>query len=103
MRNLLVDHARARLMAKRNSGGAIRLDEAPAFATCDCGEFLALEEALERLAQFDARQSRVVELRYFGGLTNEEIASLLGISERTVKREWRMARAWLYSQVRGRQ
>jgi RNA polymerase sigma-70 factor, ECF subfamily len=103
MRNLLVDHARARLMAKRNAGIKVHLDEALPVAACDSSEFLVLDAALEKLAQFDERQSRVVELRYFGGLANEEIASLLGISERTVKREWRMAKAWLYSQVRGRQ
>jgi RNA polymerase sigma-70 factor, ECF subfamily len=101
MRNLLVDHARARLVAKRHNGGTIHLDEALTFAACDSGEFLVLDEALKRLAKFDARQGRVVELRYFGGLTNEEIASVLDISERTVKREWRMAKAWLYNQVRG--
>ena len=83
MRHILVDLARERRAQKR--GG---------------GQKLALDEALERLAAVDARQSRVVELRYFGGLSTEEAAEVLGISARTVKREWRMARAWLHRELR---
>jgi len=101
MRNLLVDHARARLGVKRNGGIAIHLDEALTLADSERGELLELEEALKHLARFDVRQSRVVELRYFGGLTNAEVALVLGVSERTVKREWRMAKAWLYNEIRG--
>jgi RNA polymerase sigma factor (TIGR02999 family) len=101
MRNLLVDHARARLGVKRNPGRRIELDEALTLAACESGEVLVLEDALERLARLDERQSRIVELRYFGGLTNAEVGLVLGVSERTVKREWRMARAWLYNQIRG--
>jgi RNA polymerase sigma-70 factor (ECF subfamily) len=101
MRNLLVDHARAKLRAKRGGGGTIRLESSLNLPVCENEEILELEEALERLARLDARSAQIVELRYFGGLENEEIASVMGISSRTVKREWQMARAWLYSQIRG--
>jgi RNA polymerase sigma factor (TIGR02999 family) len=101
MRNLLVDHARARHGAKRRCAGAVQLDEALTLAACDSGEILVLEDALKSLARFDELQSRIVEMRYFAGLTNQEIGSLLNLSERTVKREWRMAKAWLYNEVRG--
>jgi RNA polymerase sigma factor, TIGR02999 family len=98
MRRVLVDHARGRLAAKRG-GGMKQLtlsgaDEAAANA--DEGiEVLALHEALERLAQLDPDQARLVELRYFGGLTIEETAEALGVSPATMKREWAVARAWL--------
>jgi RNA polymerase sigma factor (TIGR02999 family) len=62
-------------------------------------QFLALDEALERLAKRDPRQSRIVELRFFGGLSDEETAEVLGISVRTVKRDWKVARAWLYKEI----
>ena len=98
MRRVLVDHARGRLAAKR--GGGMKqltlsgVDEAAAQA--DEGvEVLALHEALERLAQLDPDQARLVELRYFGGLTIEETAEALGVSPATMKREWAVARAWL--------
>ncbi len=101
MRRILIDHARARRTAKR--GGALHrvtLEE-PLLLTPDRPEeLIALDDALERLAQFDARQSRVVELRYFGGLSVEETAEALGISPRTVKREWSVARAWLHREVK---
>jgi RNA polymerase sigma-70 factor, ECF subfamily len=96
MRHILVDHARARQAAKR--GGIqqqITLDDAVVPTTDQSVDVLALHEALERLARFDARQSRIVELHFFGGLTFEEIAEVLDMSERTVKGDWRMARAWL--------
>jgi RNA polymerase sigma-70 factor (ECF subfamily) len=98
MRRVLVDHARARLAAKR--GGAkqqITLGglQAGAGEGADGLDLLALHEALERLAQLDADQARLVELRYFGGLNIEETAAALGISPSTVKREWAVARAWL--------
>jgi RNA polymerase sigma factor (TIGR02999 family) len=98
MRRVLVDHARGRLAAKRG-GGMKQLtlggaDEAA--ANQDDGlEVLALHEALERLAQLDPEQARLVELRYFGGLNIEETAEALGVSPATVKREWAVARAWL--------
>jgi len=100
MRNLLVDHARARQRVKRG-GGPVRLDDVPEPAAFQSEELLAIEDALERLAGIDPRQGRIVELRYFGGLSIEEIATVMEISERTVKREWQMARAWLRAEVGG--
>ncbi len=100
MRTLLVDHARARLAAKRG-GGRTRTELGDTAETnCLEGEdLIALDEALSRLAVQDARQARIVELRYFGGLDIREVAAVLGISERTVKREWSMAKAWLYVEL----
>lgn len=100
MRRILVDHARARISEKRGGGAqAVTLDEmhpgadgGDPTATVD---ILALHEALEKLEAFDPGQARVVELRYFTGLTIEETAEALGISPATVKREWVVARAWL--------
>jgi len=100
MRRILVDHARARLAEKRGGGAAaVTLsDVAAADPTTGGGDgvdVLAVHEALERLAALDPDQARVVELRYFGGLTIEETAAALGISPATVKREWAVARGWL--------
>ena len=100
MRRILVDHARERAAAKR--GGS-----APRLSLSDVGEvgvepaleLLAVDHALTRLAKLDADQARIVELRYFSGLTVEETAHVLDISPRTVKREWRLAKAWLYKQL----
>ena len=98
MRRVLVDHARGQLAEKR--GGGMRqltlgkADQAAADAGSDV-DVLALHDALERLAQLDPDQARLVELRYFGGLNIEETADVLGISPATVKREWAVARAWL--------
>jgi RNA polymerase sigma factor (TIGR02999 family) len=100
MRHILVDHARSRQAAKR--GGILQhvtLDEALLPATGQTADILALHEALERLATFDARQSRIVEMHFFGGLTFEEMALVLHVSERTVKRDWSMARAWLKGEL----
>ncbi len=100
MRQILVEHARARDADKR--GGErrrITLDEAVAAGEPLDVDLLALDEALERLAQRDAQQSRIVELRFFGGLTNEETAEALGISPATVKRAWAVARAWLFREL----
>jgi RNA polymerase sigma factor (TIGR02999 family) len=102
MRRILVDHARARLTAKRGAGvESVTLGHAPA-PPADAADdtvagvdLLALNDALTRLAELDAQQARVVELRYFGGLTIEETAAALEISPATVKREWAVARAWL--------
>jgi RNA polymerase sigma factor (TIGR02999 family) len=101
MRRILVDYARACITGKR-AGNAVKLDlagfELPA-STIQMEEILAVDEALERLVQFDPRQGRVVELRYFAGLTIEETAEALGVSPRTVTREWVMASAWLRGQL----
>jgi RNA polymerase sigma factor (TIGR02999 family) len=96
MRRVLVDHARARQAAKR--GGAARcvtLSDADVVTEAQGSDVLALHEALERLAALDPDQARLVELRYFVGMTIEETAEALGISPATVKREWAIARAWL--------
>lgn len=100
MRHLLVDRARARQTQKR--GGAayhVTIDEAAVASKDQTLELLALDQALTRLAAFDPRKSRLVELRYFGGLSAEETAEVLGVSEITVKREWSKAKAWLYREL----
>jgi RNA polymerase sigma factor (TIGR02999 family) len=99
MRRLLIDHARARSTTKREGGQRVPLEEPLLLTEEQSDELLALNEALERLAQFDARQSRIVELRFFGGLTVEETAEALDISPKTVKRDWSVARAWLHREV----
>ncbi len=102
MRRILIDHARRQAYAKRGGGARqVSLDETAAIALDDLSELLRLDEALQSLAELDPRRSRVVELRYFGGLNNEEIAGVLNISENTVIRDWNMARAWLYRQLTG--
>jgi RNA polymerase sigma-70 factor, ECF subfamily len=102
IRRILVDHARSRGYAKRG-GDATRvpLDEVVLGMRTHGIEILALNEALESLFQIDARKSRVVELRYFGGLSIEEAAEVLGISPETAKRDWRMAKAWLLAALTG--
>lgn len=102
MRSVLVDHARRRNAGKR--GGARRrvpLEGAAILTEDPSDDLLAIDEALSRLSANDEQKGRVVELRFFGGLTNEEAASVLGVSSATVKREWRFARAWLYSELTG--
>lgn len=100
MRRILVEHARARNAEKRGGPKCqITLDEALAQAGTQNIDVLALHEALERLAHSDVRQSRIVELHFFGGLSFDEIALVLDISVRTVKRDWKMARAWLYGEL----
>ena len=100
MRCVLVDHARRRGYAKRGRN-PIRVSLAEGEHGADAGsaEIIAVHEALARLAQVDSRKSRIVELRYFGGLGDEEIAEVIGLSARTVEREWRLARAWLYREL----
>ena len=104
IRHILVDHARRRGFTK--SGGdpvLVPLDDVLLRAQ-GCGiEMLALHRALESLSKIDARKGRVVELRYFGGLSVEETAQLLGISAKTAKRDWNMAKAWLYTALMGEQ
>jgi len=100
MRRILVDHARQHLQAKRGGGAKrISLDEVMIVAKERSEEVLMLDEALANLARLDPRRSQVVELRYFAGLNNSEIASVLQISENTVMRDWNLARAWLYQQL----
>ena len=93
MRQVLVDHARSRLAAKRRGGMRVTLSEAADVA--DEVDVLGVDEALKRLSEFDEQQARVVELRFFGGLSIQETADVLHISESTVKRDWTMARTWL--------
>ena len=102
MRRILVDHARASQTAKRGGNAEIvSLDEEPiAFSQEKSGELIALDEALTRLADLSPRQSQIIELRFFGGLSVEETAEALQIAPRTVKRDWRVARAWLHREVR---
>jgi len=102
MRRILIDHARRYDYAKRGGGAQrISLDEAAIVAKQRGRTLLMLDEALKSLAKIDPRRSQVVELRYFGGLNNEEIAGVLKISENTVTRDWNMARAWLYQELSG--
>src|SRR5258708_5486207 len=101
MRRILIDHARRYDYSKRGGGAQrISLDEVAVVAKQGARALLMLVEALKSLAEIDPRRSHVVELRYFGGLNNEEIAAVLKISENTVTRDWNMARAWLYQQLR---
>jgi RNA polymerase sigma factor (TIGR02999 family) len=100
MRHILIDYARARGYAKRGGQAArVTLDEAGARAAERPADLLALDEALSRLEADYPRRSQVVELRYFGGLVNEEIAEVLKVSPATVERDWRYARAWLYQEL----
>jgi RNA polymerase sigma-70 factor, ECF subfamily len=101
MRRILVDHARGHLRGKRGGGQRpVAMDETLVFAPEQSEELLKLDEALERLTKLDPRQGKIVELRFFGGLTVEQTADLLGISPKTVKRDWSMAKAWLHGELR---
>jgi RNA polymerase sigma-70 factor, ECF subfamily len=103
MRRVLIDHARGHLREKRGGAAVVLpLDEALLFSPEHSEELLRLDEALDRLAKVDARQSRIVELRFFGGLSVEETGEYLAISPKTVKRDWAVAKAWLHAEVRGR-
>ena len=102
MRRILVNHARDRVAAKRGGGPeqvSLSLLESPS-GQPDV-DLIALEDALDRLAKMDERKSRVVELKFFGGLTTEEISEVLHVSVATVEREWAFARAWLYDAIEG--
>jgi RNA polymerase sigma factor (TIGR02999 family) len=102
MRRILVDHARARAADKRGGGlTRISLSDARDVANAPGFDVLAVDRALTRLAELDPAQARLVELRFFSGMTVEETALVLGVSARTVKREWRIARAWLFGQLKG--
>src|SRR5437588_4784320 len=100
MRRILVDFARTRQNLKRGGGARqVTLDEGLVVSPEGGADLLALDEALERLAILNPRQSRVVELRYFGGLNEEEAAEALDVSPRTVRHDWSVARAWLYREL----
>ena len=100
MRSILVDHARSHAYAKRGGGARkIALDEALAVSQQRAADVVALDDALKRLAEIDRQQSRIVELKFFGGLTIEETAEVLGLSPATIKREWSTAKAWLYHEL----
>jgi RNA polymerase sigma factor (TIGR02999 family) len=100
MRRVLLDFARKRLSAKRGGAGwRVTLDEGMVIAEDRLDDILLIDEALNRLAQMDPRQSRIVELRFFAGLSFEETAAALDISPITVKRDWSSAKAWLYREM----
>lgn len=100
MRRILLDHAKAKHRGKRGgTAHRLSLDEAANYTHERAAELIALDDALQSLAQLDERKSRVVELRYFGGLTVEETAQVLRVSPQTVLRDWNLAKAWLYQQL----
>ena len=100
MRRILVDHARARKRIKRG-GDLVRVvfDDDLKLTTSKDGDILALEEFLQELGQLDERQAKIVEMRFFGGMTVPEVAEVLGLSTRTIENEWRMCRAWLRKRI----
>ena len=100
MREVLIDYARTRNRAKRGGGQEpIRVEDAGDVAVTREVDLIALDEALDELERIDSQQRQIVELRYFGGLSIEETAQVLGVSPATVKRDWRMARAWLHREL----
>jgi RNA polymerase sigma factor (TIGR02999 family) len=102
MRRILVDHARAHVAEKRGAGVAhVSLDDSVEVSSERHAELIAIDEALSELARIDPMKSRIVELRFFGGLSVEEVAAVLNSSTATVNRHWRMARAWLYTHIAG--
>ena len=101
MRHILVDHARARHYQKRGGHAArVSFDEALVVTKEVDTDFVALDDALEALAKFDERKSRVIEMRFFGGLSVEETAEVLEVSPQTVMRDWKLAKAWLYQEMK---
>ncbi len=100
MRRILITHAQSHAYAKRGGGAPkVSLDEAAVLSPARAGELIALDDALKDLALIDERRSQVVELRFFGGLNNEEVAEVLKISPNTVTRDWNVAKAWLYREM----
>jgi RNA polymerase sigma factor (TIGR02999 family) len=100
MRRILIDYARNRRAEKRGGGQpVVQLDDAMVFSDDNCEEWIAVDQALDRLAERDARLARIVEMRFFVGLTEEEIGEVLGVSPRTVKRDWKVAKAWLHGEL----
>lgn len=102
MRRILVDHHRRRSAARRGGGKHVTLVEDAADTFSDPLDFIALDEALDELAEMDPRAARIVELRFFGGLSVEETAEVVDVSTPTVKRDWRTAKAWLYQRLGAR-
>jgi RNA polymerase sigma factor (TIGR02999 family) len=101
MRRVLVDYARTHNAEMRGGGlKRVELEEGLAISVDSSEEILSLDEALHRLTELNSRQARVVELRYFGGLSVEQIASILGIAPRSVKRDWALARIWLFKELK---
>jgi len=100
MRKVLIDHARRKNAQKRSGGQKILLDEAVSFSNEKELDLVKLDEALKTLEKIDARQSRIVELRFFGGLSIAETAHVLKISEKTVRREWSFAKAWFQRELK---
>ncbi|MGH9883056.1 MAG: ECF-type sigma factor, partial [Pyrinomonadaceae bacterium] len=102
MRHALIDHARRRRYLKRGGQAQqVSLEEAALMSDERAGELIALDEALNTLAKLDHRKARVIELRYFGGLSLDETAAVLDVSVTTVRRDWRAAKAWLYKAMVG--
>jgi RNA polymerase sigma factor (TIGR02999 family) len=99
MRRILVDHARNRLRAKRGGGAEMVTLADNAAVSTEIVEVIALDDALKNLAAIDERKSRIVEMKFFGGLTSEEVAEVLKVTTRTVEREWRRAKAWLHRAI----
>jgi RNA polymerase sigma-70 factor (ECF subfamily) len=102
MRHILIDYARSHTRAKRGAGAThVPLTETATVTRERAAEFVALDDALNRLARIDSRKSQIVELKFFGGLTMDEIAEVMKLSTITIKREWRSARAWLHLEIAG--
>ena len=99
MRRILIDHARKRASAKGGGAGKLSLEEVAVLSDERAAELVALEEALESLSEIDERKSKIVEMRFFGGLSVEEIANVIGVSPDTVTRDWRRAKAWLHREI----
>jgi len=99
MRQILVNHAERHKAAKRGGGNKVALDEATALPGSDAVDVVALDRALTKLAQLDERQCRIVEMRFFCGLPEQEIAEVLEVSVRIVKRDWMSAKAWLHGEI----
>src|SRR5262245_57083223 len=99
MRRILVDHARSRSRIKRGGGVQMVSLADQAVLSNDVAEVIALDDALKNLVEMDPRKAQIVEMKFFGGLTNEEVAEVLGVTTRTVEREWRKAKAWLHREI----
>lgn len=100
MRQILVEHAREQLTAKRGARAEhVNVSAVAHLSTAKSKEVMLLDEALTKLAAIDERKSRIVEYRYFGGFTMEEVAEMLGVSVGTIEREWRLARSWLFKEI----